>query len=511
MKQLHFKLIESSAFWRKGRVHLWRISACMAIVGVSLLAGCSDKDISDEMEDVTEKYDSKSGKVTLKQISAASQRDRVSSVVNTRVIQNKEALTWVATIKNPTYQAENKMWSASAIAIDNAKKKVYVTWHSDRQATNEATAWGGALDVIDITEEDKPKMNYNMTYSPDMKFNHVYIHDDSLFLGATSNQIAGAVGRLKLTADGEIPENAKTIDRIGFPGTSVNAVAAYGGGLIAVSGHAQGTYATFAPDVEARPYYYGKKKDLQEQNVIEPLYKEMEEFGGKFIATDENGEVYVLHNVTGKKATIIKVNGGGTIELDTTLKSGDKAPESYDEVTGEWIVGNSTSDFYGKHTFAVHGGYAYVACGKSGLRVYDLNTGKNIWKNENYTSCVCTDGEYVYAATGIGLRIYRIEEEEGEKKLALIAFEVENYDEEGGTGAPIIKDAEGNTLGAATTGSKTDRHSPNYVAVNLHKDCTYIYIAYGQSGVRVYKFTPSEFLVELDPYIGVELEPEFGL
>lgn len=503
MKQLHFKLIRSSAFGRKGRVHLRRISACMAIVVVSLLAGCSDKDIPDEMEDVREKYGSESGKVTLKQISAASQQDRINSVVNTRVIQNKEALTWVATIKNPTFQAENKVWSASAIAVDNAKKKVYVTWHSDRQATHEATAWGGALDVIDITDEDAPKMNYNMVYSPDMKFNHVYIHGNQLFLGATSAQNAGSVGRLTLTDGGEIPEKTETIDRIGFPGTSVNAVAAYGDGLIAISGHAQGTYGTFAPNVEPRRYYYGKKDSVQ---LITPVYKPMEEFGGKFIATDKNGEVYVLHNTTGKNAEIIKVNGGETIELDAALKSGDKAAESYDEVTGEWIVGNNKSDFYGKHTFAVHGNYAYVACGKSGLRVYDL-TGKRVWENGNYTSCVCTDGEYLYAATEIGLRIYRMHED---GTLGLIAFEVEDYDEEKGTGAPIIKDAEGNTLGAAATGTKK-RHSPNYVAVNLHGDGTYIYIAYGQTGVRVYKFTPSEFLVELDPYIGVELEPEFGL
>ncbi|MDE5612909.1 MAG: hypothetical protein K2I90_12955, partial [Odoribacter sp.] len=181
---------------------------------------------------------------------------------------------------------------------------------------------------------------------------------------------------------------------------------------------------------------------------------------------------------------------------------------SYDEVTGEWILGNNKSDFYGKHTFVVHGGYAYVACGKNGLRVYDLKTGDTTRTNKTYTIGVCTDGKYLYTATGSGLRIYRMEKG---GDLVLIAFEVEDYDE-GGTGAPIIKDANGNTLGAAKTGT-VKRHSPNYVAVNVHDEdpTVYIYIAYGQSGVRVYKFTPSEFLVELDPYIGVELEPEFGL
>ncbi|MDE5612011.1 MAG: hypothetical protein K2I90_08355 [Odoribacter sp.] len=504
MRQLHFKLIGNSACWRKGMVHVRRTSACVAIVLGGLLAGCSDKDMPDEMKDVKEAFGKESGKVTLKLISGASQQERVKSLRKTRTILNKEALTYVATIGNPTFQEANKKWSASAIAIDNAKNRVYITWHSDRQATNEAATWGGALDVCDITDEDHPVMR-GMAVSPDMKFNHVLIHGNQLFLSATSNQNAGAVGRLTLS-NGDVPANVETIDRIGFPGTSANAVAVYGDNLIAVSGHAKGTYATFAPNVDPRPYYYGKKDSVQ---PITPLYEPMAEFGGKFVATDEHNEVYVLHNTTGENAEIIKVTGGETIKLDAALKSSDKVGESYDEVTGEWILGNNKSDFYGKHTFVVYGGYAYVACGRNGLRVYDLKTGDTTWTNKTYTVGVCTDGEYLYAVTGAGLRIYRMKKE---GKLGLIAFEVENYDEKG-TGAPIWtwdQDVEDNKNAAATGTEK--RHSPNYVAVNVHEDgSTYIYIAYGQSGVRVYKFTPSDFLVELEPYTGIPLEPEFGL
>ena len=501
MKQLHLKLIEDSASWRKGMVHLRRTSACMAIVLVSLLAGCSsDKVVNpDDITEVKEKYGSESGKVTLKLLSGASQQGRVNSLASTRTIRNKDALTLVATIK-PVDKLVDKIWSASAIAIDDAKKRVYITWHSDRQAATQAAEWGGALDVFDITNEDHPQSK-RAAISPDMKFNHVFIHGDKLFLAATSNQNAGAVGRLSLD-NGDIIDT-ETIDRIGFPGTSVNAVAAYGDRLIAVSGHAKGTYATFAPAVDAVPYYYGKKDSVQ---LISPMYEPMEEFGGKFVASDKDGNVYVLHNTTGKNATLINVTAETSISLDCSLKSNSKAAESYDEVTGEWNIGNNKSDFYGKHTFVVHGGYAYVACGKNGLRVYDLATGDSTWANKTYTIGVCTDGEYLYTATGAGLRIYRMKEK-GE--LGLVAFEVEEYDEKG---APIWtwdKDKEDNE-NAATTGTK-ERHSPNYVAVNLHEDSTYIYIAYGQSGVRVYKFTPSEFLVELDPYAGIVLEPEFGL
>lgn len=508
METIAFNRNDRFALWRGGIVNLRRFLACAVIVSGSLLLSCSSDNnkgiVPDEEE---EGYGAESGKVALKLLSGTSQQGRVKSLVSTRSILNKEALTYVATIGNPTYQADDKKWSATAIAIDDAKNRVYITWHSDRQAQHAAEVWGGAIDVVNIENEDRPSVT-ETGFSTDIKFNHVLIHGDQLFLGATSAQISGAVGRVALTAGGDIPENTETVDRIGFPGISVNAVAEYGDRLIAVSGHAKGTYGTFAPDIEAIPYYYGKREDLKNTDIT-VLHDEMEDFGGKYIAADENGKVYVLYNKTGENAKILNVSDNSVIALDTPLVSGKKFAETYDYELGEWILSGEQVDYYGKHTFAVRGGYAYVACGKNGLRVYDLTNGSApAWKNRTYTIGVCADEEYLYTSTGAGLRIYRMK---AGGELGLVAFEVENYDEkENGTGAPIIKGDNDETLGAAETGT-AKRHSPNFVAVHPKGDNTYIYIAYGQSGVRVYKFTGSEFLVELDPYIGINLEPFFGL
>lgn len=478
----------------------------MAIVLVSLLAGCSsDKGVTPyEEEDIKEVYGAESGKATLKLLSGVSQTGRVKSTVQTRGISNKEALTFVAKIENPKYQADNKKWSATAIAIDGENNRVYVSWHSDRQATSQAQEWGGAIDVVDITDEDHPKDPATWV-SPDMKFNHVFIDKEALFLGATSALNSGAIGRVALNANGDIPAGTETIDRLGFPGISVNAVAKAGEGLLmAVSGHSTGTYGTFAADIEARPYYYGTDEERMQENQIEVLQEEMKDFGGKFLATDENGAVYMLHNETGKDAVIVNTVTQAVTQLDTPLVSSTKYAETYDYQLGQWTFSNEPkADYYGKHTFAVYGGYAYVASGKNGFRVYPLNGGESqpTWKNKTHTTGVCTDGEYVYTATGAGLRIYKIKEG-GE--LALVAFEVKTYDEDG-SGAPTSKEA-------ATTGT-TERHSANFVAVHKSEDniSTYIYIAYGQSGVRVYKFTASEFMAELDPYTGIDLKPIFGL
>lgn len=498
MKQLDFRNAVFSASWRNGMVGVRRIAACVAIILTGLLAGCSSDDKFDGEEEIKEVYGPESGKVSLKLVDGTSQKGRIKSIVTTRAMLKSASLTYVATIKNPAYQADNKKWSATAIALDPGKDRAYITWHSDRQATQAAQVWGGALDVIDISNEDSPKLE-KTALSPDMKFNHVLVHGNNLFLAATSAQNSGAIGRLALKG-GSIPDGTTTIDRIGFPGVSVNAVAPYKDGkLIAVSGHAEGTYATFAPDVNARPYYYGTEEEKQAENVIFPLLADMTDFGGKYIANSNTG-TYILRNKSGEYAEILKV-GSGVIPLDTPLVSSRKYAETYDYNTGQWIMTEGTkANYYGKHTFVVNGNYVYVAAGMSGLRVYDL-TGRKTWTNKTNTIGVCADGEFLYAATGAGLRIYKMKED---GTLELGAFEVETYDEsEGGSGEPISKES-------ASTGTDK-RHSPNFVAVNNREFNTYIYIAYGQSGVRVYKFTPSLWQVDVDPYDEVILEPEFGL
>ncbi len=86
--------------------------------------------------------------LTLKKLDAASQAGRVSLPGQTRG-QKADRLQLVAKIAPVASIAENN-WSATGVAIQNGT--AYVSWHSNRQAANKATDWGGALDVINIAD-----------------------------------------------------------------------------------------------------------------------------------------------------------------------------------------------------------------------------------------------------------------------------------------------------------------------------------------------------------------------
>ena len=368
-------------------------------------------------------------------------------------------------------------WSATAVDFNGAK--AYLAWHSNKQATKPAEAWGGAVDIIEPDGENE--LAINVTAMSDLlKFNHVLYDNNKLFLASTSLTEAGTVGRIVLE-NGEFEENA-SVDIIGFPGVSVNAVVkANDDQLVAVSGYA-GTYGTFAPNADARSYYYGEDEEKAKNNVVTALVPYDNDFGGKYVTTDEAGDVYVLHNT--KSAQITKV-GGKTVDLGVGLLSAMKKAESYDPVTEELVFSAAEHDYYGKHVFAVKDGIAYVACGKNGLVVCDVNTGDILWKsaddeNEHIVKAtgVCVAGNYVYVVTEVGLRVYDWVESKGEKVFHLYAFEVEEYE----NGLPVSNDP-------AATGTE-ERHSPNFVAVN--PTTNEIYVVYGQSGVRVYKFREVE-------------------
>ena len=295
-----------------------------------------------------------------------------------------------------------------------------------------------------------------------------------MFLSGNHPTKGGVVARIALN-------DLSKAEVIGFPGSSVNAVAEYtDGNLIAVSGF-KGTYGTFEPDVKEQAYDYL----LPDNNSYLKLFEEADDdFGGKYVVKDDDGKVYLLRqNGRGAndKGQIIDVRNEKTIDMSVSLLSDNKWAEDYDPETGDWKVEESSgqSVYYGKHVMVVHDGCAYVAAGQNGLYKYNLTSGEETRINKVFTTGLYADDEFLYTAGGSGLRIYQFQED---GTLPLYAFEVETYNEQ--TGAPTSKDA-------ATTGYQTNfRHSPNFVAAhyNADKKNTYIYIAYGQSGVRVYKF-----------------------
>ena len=248
------------------------------------------------------------------------------------------------------------------------------------------------------------------------------------------------------------------MDTIAVPGVSANAIAVDGANLRVVTGYKGGVYTipTSAFGAEVKNF---------EENI--PY---SENFGGKYIV----GDRVLRSNDEGMQIVTLD----GTVRNNgAALVSAEKQAETYNPETGQWtLVQGTNATHYGKHTMAVDGNHTYVAGGvgsngKNGLRVYNATSVDPVWENGTNTTAVCVEGDYVYAATGAGLRVY---EKFNGVDLPLYAFEVLNYDENG-MAAP---DPDTNKPVAGT-----DAHSNNFVAVANG----YIFVACGQSGVYVFK------------------------
>ncbi|HIY88114.1 MAG TPA: hypothetical protein H9824_05355 [Candidatus Bacteroides pullicola] len=435
-----------------------------------LAASCTD-DALDNGANNGQNPEADSNVVTLTVLDGASQQGRIHTPAapDTRALKSQR-LQYVATIKSTEWQDKDHVWSATSVYIDDDTKQAYVTWHSDRQATNHAQMWGGALDIISIANEDKPQMTQTLASEEELKFNNVMKYSEKLYLSAMHHSKGGVVARVDLNT----PTKAELI---GFPGSSVNAIALSDEKLMVVSGF-KGTYGTVSPSQEPIEYDYDNPKSDKNQYVT--LNQEMDkDFGGKYVAVDEGGRAYILRQ-NGDKGQIIDVKGGTPINMSVPLLSENKYAEDFDPTTGDWTVeGTRRSEYFGKHVMVIREGYAYVAAGKSGIFKYNLMDGKETKINGIFATGLYADEEFLYAATGSGLRIYKFNDETGD--LPLYAFEVETYDEEK-TGAPT------STTAATTGADKPKRHSPNFVTAHRTDKGIYIYIAYGQSGVRVYKF-----------------------
>lgn len=379
--------------------------------------------------------------LTLKKLDAASQAGRVSLPGQTRG-QKADRLQLVAKIA-PVASAAQNNWSATGIAIQNGT--AYVSWHSNRQAVNEATAWGGALDVINIADL---AIQETLT-GTEFKFNNVVAAGSNLYFPITSYNKGAVVGRLAV--------GSTEMDTISVPGVSANAIAVSGTTLRVVTGYKGGVYSL--------PTMFNENTEVNE------LIPYSETFGGKYIVGD-----YVLR--TDDEAMEVVNIDGTRRHTGAPLVSAEKVAENYNPETGEWtLVSGTEANHYGKHTMAIDGNYTYVAGGQgaegaNGLRVYAA-TGL-AWDNGTNTTAVCVEGDYVYAATGAGLRVY--EKYQGGQELPLYAYEVLNYDENGNAA-----DAPGSNKPVAGT----DAHSPNFVAVDAESG--YIFVACGQSGVYVFK------------------------
>lgn len=412
-----------------------------------LLASCSNeadgpKNPQDNNEDV----------LTLTTLSPASQQSRIKKVA-TRDGEKKKRLSLEYTIA-PVVAEGRENWSATSVVYGN--NGFYVTWHSDAQAANPATNWGGALDVIAYNPGEAPAFSNTYT-NYDSKFNCAISGNDAFYIALTDKKMGAAVAR--------VPRDMNVGIVRQLTGSSANALSLEGDRVYAASGYKNGGVSSIGKDFPA------KEDGKANVDTIAELP------GCKFIVGD-----YVLRT-DADHAYIYDFKNGQDHEIGAPLLSANKYAEEWDK-DGNWTVeAGEQSRLYGKHTMAVDGDYIYVAGGQAekgtqnGLRVIDKKTWTQVWGNASNTNAVCVEGDYVYAATADGLRVYK--KYDG-KTLELYAFEsVPVLDE---AGNPVLNEEGEPKLEAGTTA-----HSCNYVAVRGD----YVYMANGQSGVYVFKLDKS--------------------
>ena len=390
----------------------------------------------------------------LKALDPASQAGRITFPGQTRG-QKADRLQLVAKIA-PIAESDAALhhWSATGVAVTGGN--AYISWHSNHQASEienvsiPADAWGGALDVVSIAALMAPQQGVspisNTMTSLRVKFNNVVADGGNLYFPLTCYNNGAVVGRMAIGS-------TEAMDTIGIPGSSANAVYVQGNTIYAATGYAGGVFSMPSDFT-----------DETEFTVVAPY---SQTFGGKYIA-----DGYVLRT-DDTESQLVPLAGGEARSLGAPLTSAEKYAEAYDPANGVWYpLQGETAAHFGKHTMAIANGYIYVAGGKgqgtvNGLRVYGSTGNAPVWQNGTNTTAVCVEGDYVYAATGAGLRVY--EKYDG-TNLKLYAYEVKEYDNDG------------NAIGHA---AGTDAHSSNFVAVDPQSGL--IFVACGQSGVYVFR------------------------
>lgn len=451
------------------------------------------------------------GVFKLTERSGAEQSGRIENIPVTKS-SKWQRLNRVATVNAPeSRQDEN--WSATAISLTDYD--AYVSWHSDKQATNNIDNddfnWGGAIDKLSIGGEPKVELT-KTSLTSNLKFNNVtYYEGGYLFLAATSYEYGGAIGRID-TYD------PSTIEVLPFPGNSVNDIKCIGGGTsqwFAISGAEKGVftafdgtfdvttidYKAFDPDKNYINYGYSPNrpdKPYIYNNICPNQSSEtgyVENYGGKYIAycgdkfyilrekIDENVAVIDVYDYKNPGIADRRAEFSKSISLETNLVAPDKDAENYTE-EGGWTMTGKEHDYYGKHVLAVREfgekTYAFVGMGgtkenKRGLFVVDIDEEKVIQKIETGTTGVCVFEDYILTAGGAGLRVYT-QKEDG--TLDLYAFEVDEYNEDG----------------TPTENEVSGTYSANFVTAhrNLDSKKIYVYVACGQSGVKVFRLEEKE-------------------
>ena len=480
-----------------------------------------------------------SGLTTVQLASFAGRAERVS-YEKSRAEITPAALELVATIDNPateegfnfTKEENGRDLSATCVFYDEAADKFYVTYHmqGNNYNTSLETDTAGAIQSFSVVENEEGEATVVLDKGfraaapevEDFDFNHIYFDQ-------TSNRILAVGHNVK-------NGNRKNTNAIVGLFDPVKGLYSYKTVKTAEKDYDEETGKSLgykdAGDVNCiirpndRPYNYGwplyavaTRKGMallsaDEKTMFEPLltpeglnYFVATPGSAKYVAhTGSSSYIGLLYLTSGPKGAEVAADDESeakiarfSINTASGLYNGDYlnwgwlqtwyAPFTHldpmnFEATNDWVYnlpeGKTITPIDGKNTLAMYGSDGqerYVALGKGGMYYNSLDAGEGVKKfGDRPVNCVVVDtplnenahaGCYIYVANGSKLTILN----------NFTLADVASYNDD-------VRDDDGNVLPSSANYVTVRRTGTNEDAVR------YIAVAFGQAGVKVFKFTP---------------------
>ena len=328
-------------------------------------------------------------------------------------------------------------FSATGFSFNEDKGILYLGWHANQ---NWEAEWGGYMDVIKVDSYNPAGTLFAQTWrNQEMKFNHTLYYNGMIYGAGTSSKVGAALFELPVNADGMFDEDIdSTYTRVNLTGNSANCVELVGNDLVTISGWEEGAVNTL-------PYTAREKKPAN--TYFEGAYK------GKYVYLNGN-RLVTLHDTDKGIVEVYDVQGDVNAALSgspvLTFEAGELAPQD------------------GKNVCICDDNFIYVCRGNNKLAIFDF-TGKKVAETTASANGVDVDDEFIYLASGNGVKIYNKADINGSETVTLepvAKFKM--------TEATTIQNPSTSIIG----------QSSNYIKKG--KDGR-LYVAYGVYGLRIYE------------------------
>ena len=326
-------------------------------------------------------------------------------------------------------------YSATGFDFNEEQGIIYLGWHANQKWESE---WGGYMDVIKVDSYNIEGSMFAQTWrNKEMKFNHTLYYNGKVYGAGTSNKIGAALFELPVNANGLFNEDIdSSYTRVNIEGESANCVELAGDNLLTISGWRQG-------GINVVPVNAQKAESTYFTGF----------FMGKYIYSYKN-TIVTLHNTDKGIVEVYDaqddVNATFANSPHLTFEAGELAPQD------------------GKNVCICDDDYIYVCRGNNKLAIFDF-TGKQVAETTASANGVDVDDEFIYLASGNGVKIYKKSDITGEDLITLTPVAKCRITE-----ATAIQEPKNSLIG----------QSSNFIRKG--KD-NLLYVAYGVYGLRIYQ------------------------